>query len=112
HPTARGLTTLAMPYQGRMLQIDFDFAHHWLTMRLNEGRSERFPLEPRSVADFYAEVMGRLRAMGVEVQIWTMPVEIPDAVPFETDQAHASYDRAAVGAFIRQLAQADRVFNI
>jgi hypothetical protein len=112
HLSARGLTTLAMPYQGRLLQIDFDFGHHWLTLRLNSGRSERFRLAPRSVADFYAEVMGRLRMMGVDVHIWTMPVEIADAVPFETDHAHASYDAVAVETFWRQLAQADRLFNI
>jgi hypothetical protein len=112
HVTARGLTTLAMPYQGRLLQIDFDFIHHWLTIRTSDGRGERFALAPRSVADFHAEVMGRLRSLGIDVHIWTMPVEIPDAIPFEADHAHASYDAAAAQTFWRQLAQADRVFKI
>jgi hypothetical protein len=112
HVTARGLTTLAMPCQGGLLQIDFDFVHHWLTLRRSEGRSERFRLAPYSVAEFYHEVMGRLRTMGVEVPIWTMPVEIPDAIPFEQDRVHASYDAAAVETFWRQLSQADRVFNV
>ena len=110
--TARGLTTSAMPYQGRLLQIDFDFVHQELTARLSDGRSDRVRLEPRSVADFYADLMRRLRALGVEVPIWTMPVEIPDAVPFEQDHANASYDADAVLTFWRQLSDADRVFNL
>ena len=110
--TARGLTTSAMPYQGRLLQIDFDFVHHELVARLRDGRSDRVRLEPRSVADFYADLMRRVRALGVDVPVWTMPVEIPDAVPFEQDHAHASYDADAVLTFWRQLAQTDRVFNL
>ena len=43
------------------------------------------PLQPCSVADFYAEVMTRLRALGVDIQIWTMPSEIEGAMPFERD---------------------------
>jgi hypothetical protein len=109
--TARGLTTSAMPYQGQLLQIDFDFLDHQLILRTSDGRVELVGLSPRSVADFYAEVMGRLRALGVDVRIWTMPVEIPDAIPFETDHGHASYDAKAAQTFWRQLAQADRVFK-
>ena len=47
---------------------------------------------PGPVADFYREVMDRLKALGLEVRICTMPVEIPDPVPFERDREHATYD--------------------
>ena len=110
--TARGLTTAAMPWQSGALQIDFDFVNHWLTIRLSNGRNDRIKLAPRSVADFHAELMRKLKAFGVDVPIWTMPVEIADAIPFETDHAHASYDAAAMETFFRQLAQAERVFQI
>ena len=110
--TARGLTTSAMPYQGRYLQIDFDFIDHQLVLQTSDGRSERIALEPRSVKDFYAEVMRRLRALGVEVQIWTMPVEIPDAIPFEADDVHKSYDAVAANLFWQQLLDVHRVFVI
>jgi hypothetical protein len=55
--------------------------------------------------------MRALRALDVDVRIWTMPVEIEGAIPFDTDRVHASYDAAAANAFWRQLLQADRVFN-
>ncbi len=110
--SARGLTTSAMPYRGRLLQIDFDFCDHQLLLRTSDGRMERVALAPRSVADFYAEVIDRLWALGVDVHIWTMPVEIPDAIPFDTDHVHASYDADAAQKFWRQLIEVDRVFNI
>src|SRR5262245_9373879 len=34
--TATGLTTSAMPYQGRLLQIDFDFLAHRLLLRTSD----------------------------------------------------------------------------
>jgi hypothetical protein len=109
--TARGLTTSPMPWQGRALDIDFDFVDHELLICVSDGRVERIPLAPRSVADFYAEVMRRLQSLGVDVEIWTMPVEIPDAIPFEADHDHKSYDAKAANLFWRQLVEVARVFN-
>ncbi len=81
-------------------------------MRTTDGARETIALAPRSVADFYAEVMARLRALGLETHIWTMPVELPDAIPFEQDHAHASYDAEYAQRFWRALVQADRVCKI
>ena len=53
--------------------------------------------------------MGRLRELGLETRIWTMPVEIPDAIPFEQDRDHASYDPEYAHRFWRILVHADRV---
>jgi hypothetical protein len=110
--TARGLTTGAMPYGDRALQIDFDFCAHALVLRTSDAREQRIALEPVTTADFYAQVMTALRALDVEIKIWTMPVEIEGAVRFDQDRTHASYDGAAAKTFWRQLVQADRVFNI
>ena len=91
--TARGLTTSPIPHGARSFQIDFDFIDHRLAIHASDGALDSFPLEPRSVADFYGEVMGRLRALGLETRVWTMPVEIADPIPFERDHAHAAYNR-------------------
>jgi hypothetical protein len=109
--TCRGLTTSPIPYGARTFQIDFDFIDHFLTLRTSRGEVETVILGPRTVADFYTEVMGRLRALGLETRIWTMPVEIPDAIPFEQDKTHASYDPEYVTRFWQILVQADRVFT-
>jgi hypothetical protein len=109
--TARGLTTSAMPYRDLYLQIDFDFLDHQLALRTSDGREERFALAAMAVADFHSEVMRRLRALGVDVHIWPMPSEIPDAIPFDQDRRHAAYDADAAQRFWRQLVQADRLLH-
>ena len=109
--TARGLTTSPIPHGARSFQIDFDFIDHRLAIHASDGALDSFPLEPRSVADFYGEVMGRLRALGLETRVWTMPVEIADPIPFERDHAHAAYNREYAHRFWRVLVQADRLFS-
>ena len=97
--TCRGLTTSPIPYGCRTFQIDFDFIDHILELRTSNGDSDTMLLCPRSVADFHEELMRRLRGLGLETRIWTMPVEIPDAIPFEQDRANASYDPEYVARF-------------
>jgi hypothetical protein len=109
--TARGLTTSLIPYGARSFEIDFDFIDHQLLIFSDDGAAKTLPLTPRSVADFYHEVMAVLGELGLEVKIWTMPVEIPDPVPFEQDHQHASYDAEYANRFWRILAQADKVFT-
>jgi hypothetical protein len=55
--------------------------------------------------------MDALRDLGIEVNIWTMPVEVADAVPFEQDHEHKSYDANAARRFWRVLVQTDRVMK-
>jgi uncharacterized protein DUF5996 len=109
--TSRGLTTSPIPYGATTFQIDFDFIAHRLEIRTSRGELEGFALSPRSVADFYREVMGRLRALGLETRIWTMPVEIAGAIAFDQDEVHAAYDAPYVHRFWCALAQAARLLQ-
>jgi Family of unknown function (DUF5996) len=109
--TARGLTTSPMPFGAITFQIDFDFTDHRLVIVTSEGRSAGLTLEPRPVADFYRELMAQMKKLGISVKIWTMPVEIADAIPFEIDRVHASYDKDYANRFWRILVQCDRVFK-
>jgi Family of unknown function (DUF5996) len=106
--TCRGLTTSPIPYEGIMFQIDFDFLAHRLTLQTSNGGTDKFALRPMAVAAFYEEIMSRLRRLGVDVHIWTVPVEIPDPVPFDQDHEHAAYDPDFANRFWRILVQADR----
>ncbi len=110
--TARGLTTSAMPRGARTFQIDFDLIDHRLHIAVSDGRHASIPLVPCSVADFYGEVMDRLRTLDLETHLWTTPVEIADPIPFEEDRVHAAYDPAMVNRFWRALTQIDQVFAV
>jgi hypothetical protein len=109
--SARGLTTTAMPYEDIFFEMEFDFIDHALVITCSHGKSARVALEPKSVATFYRETMDALRQVGVEVRIWKMPVEIPDPIPFDEDEQHASYDPEYVNRFWQVLRLSERVMQ-
>jgi hypothetical protein len=63
------------------------------------------------VSEFYDEYMSTLRALGVDVKIWPVPVELAEVIPFADDREHASYDADAVNRFWRTLVQANRILG-
>ena len=109
--TPRGLTTSAIPYGDRSFQLDFDFLDHVLRISTSDGGKQAVGLYPRSVADFYANVMRALSELGIDVRIDDLPNEIPDAIRFSQNQVHASYDRDFAQAFWRILLQSARVLE-
>ena len=109
--TARGLTTSPIPYGSRIFQIDLDFVDHQLRIQTLEGRTETLALAPRTVADFYKELFARLKSLGLDISIRTVPNEIPDAMPLDQDTQHSAYDPKQVTRFWHALAQSDRVLK-
>ena len=117
--TARGMTTSAMPYPrgtsqettSGTIEVRFDFIDHKLFLETSEGRTVVIVLEPQSVAEFYKKFMAALAELGVAIQIWTTPCEIPDPIPFEKDEVHAAYDPAAIHKFWCILAWVDQLLK-
>jgi len=107
-----GLTTSSIPYGNRHFDMEFDFFSNQLIIRTSDPKSAAVALAPRSVADFYNEVMAALRSLGLEVKIWKMPVEVADAIPFDRDTVHSAYDAEAVRRLWRILLSVDSVFNV
>jgi hypothetical protein len=101
--TPRGLTTPAMIAGQRAFTMTFDFVAHRLAIECSDGGAREITLEPQTVADFYRRVMRTLREMGIEIKIWTMPVEVPDPIRFELDVTHRTYDAERAAAFWRVL---------
>jgi hypothetical protein len=109
--TSRGLTTTPIPFGDRTFDVTFDFIDHVLLVQTSDERTERISLRPRSVADFYHEVMTSLGRLDIDVAIWTKPSEVPAPIRFEEDRQHASYDAASVTRFWRVLAAADGILK-
>jgi hypothetical protein len=109
--TPRGLTTSAIPYGERSFKLEFDFLRHVLHLDTDDGSHKEIPLSPRTVAEFYAELMQSLREFGIAVRVNELPNEIADAVPFSEDRLHAAYDPNFAERHWRILLQAHRVFG-
>ncbi len=109
--TTRGLTTSPIPDGTRSFELTFDFMRHALELVTSDGAQAEIALRAQAVADFYAEVMGALGRLGIEVQIDDYPTEIPGAIRFSQDRVHASYDGEYAQRFWRVLLQADRIFK-
>jgi hypothetical protein len=109
--TSQGLGTSIIYVDGRGLELELDFLAHQLEGRTTEGRRGTVLLQPQTVASFYARFAALLEELGVPVRIWTRPVEVPVAIPFEEDFVHRSYDPVWAGRFWRALLAADRVLK-
>jgi Family of unknown function (DUF5996) len=109
--TARGLTTSAMPYAKGTVEINFDFISHTLEILTSLGETRSFRLVPRTVAEFYFELMSALHSLGIDAKVWTMPVEVPRPVRFNLDGAHSAYDSEYAHRFWQVLVSVDTVLR-
>ena len=109
--TSRGLTTGTMAHDSRYFQIDFDLLTHACRIVVSDGHEEEIALRPMAVADFHEALMSSLARLGLEVDIWTRPVEVEDPIRFEQDHRHASYHAAAVTRCFQAMARADDVLR-
>ncbi|HTA67272.1 MAG TPA: DUF5996 family protein [Bryobacteraceae bacterium] len=109
--TARGLTTSPIPHADRTFEMEFDFIDHKLDIRTSDGSTKRLELAPRSVADFYKDVMGTLHSLGLDVKIHATPDEVANPVPFADDRIHKSYDPEYAHKVWRILVSVDSVFK-
>ena len=77
--------------------MTFDFVDHRLVVvSARTAQSESIRARAETVADFHAAVMQSLGRLGVDVRIWTTPVEVPDpgAVRGPTSSTR-EYDRGS-----------------
>lgn len=109
--TSRGLTTSPIPVEARTFQVDLDFVDHRLEITDTEGRAFAMALEPMSVATFYRTFMAGLRGLGIEVEIRAVPSDVPDPIPFDADETHASYEARHAHLLWRAQHRADRLMK-
>jgi hypothetical protein len=111
HLTSRGLTSRPIPWDGRTFQVDFDFVDHEVVISVSDGQKEHMDLGPRSVADFYHELMTKLKGMEIPVRIHGVPNEAPDPIPFEENERDGEYQSEHVNRFWRILSSSALVMD-
>jgi len=111
YTTPRGLTTGAIPSGPDTFQIDFDFLADELVVLTNHAGRGSVALEYRSVASLYEELRAVLDDLGVPTKIDRMPNELADAIRFDRDETHDTYDANHARTLWRALLHADRVLT-
>jgi hypothetical protein len=109
--TPRGLSTRPLSDGTRSFSFTFDFAAHQLIIDTSASDLHALPLSPRTVAEFYQQLMSTLDVMGLHTPIWPMPVEIASPVRFDLDTAHQSYEREYVERWWRIVSQSQQVLS-
>ena len=109
--TSRGLTTSPIPYGTRTFEISFDFIDHKLEILTCEGLTKQIELAPKTVAQFYQELLESLRALNIDAKIHAAPDEVANPIPFAEDFTHKSYDPESAHTFWRILVTVDCVFK-
>ncbi|MFC5271658.1 DUF5996 family protein [Adhaeribacter terreus] len=110
--TPRGLTTGAMPYKNRTLELHFNFIEHVLEVISSEGKSRQIPLhEGLSVAQFYNQVFSALQELHFEIKILAKPYDNKSKIPFAEDREHHRYDAEMVRKYWCVLTQVDQIFK-
>ena len=109
--TARGLTTSPLPYGKDTFEIQFDFIDHKVLVDRCDGLQRSLSLEPKTVAEFYQELVSILHALGIDVTIYAKPVEVPNPIPFAEDRLYTAYDADAAFRCWRILLSCDSVFK-
>ena len=107
----RGLVTPLLTVGERAFSFTFDFVEHRLGIEFSDGITRTVPLEPQTVAEFYRRLMEILAEERILVHIRTLPTEVPDPIPFESDVTHRSYDQRYVEAFWRIMLTIEPVFT-
>jgi hypothetical protein len=106
-----GYTTNGIPYQGRVFQIDFNFKSHQVFIHCSNRESLSMELKPRTVADFYNEIMDKLASIGIDVKIYARPNEIEPAIPFAENTVNAAYEPDQAYTLWQAMLSANEVFN-
>jgi hypothetical protein len=109
--SARGLTTTPMASAGLIFQIDVDLIDHQVVIQTVRGETRRVALTARPVADFYADFMSNVAALGIDAGIRAIPDEVSDPIPFAEDTVHAMYEPEWANRFWRVLSRIDLVLK-
>lgn len=108
--TPAGLTTSTLPYRGRFFQIELDLVLHQLKIETSLGDNRKFELTGLSVSAFYKKLVDELKALNIEIEIYTSPVEIMDPIRFEKDTVHHTYKPEQALALHRAMLAMQEVF--
>lgn len=109
--SSRGFTTQAIPYEDRIIQIEFDFREHLLVIDCSNEGSVSLALKPMTVAEFYKTIFDKLAEIDIHVKIHASPNEMEPAIPFAENTVNKDYDPDSAKAIWQAMLKANSVFS-
>lgn len=109
--SANGLTTGSIPYEDGIFQIDLDLIDHQLHIVTSTGGKCNMALGATTIAGFYHNLMDKLKAVGVDVEIYAVPNELETAIPFAENTAPCLYNPEAMHTLWQALVSINNVFT-
>lgn len=108
----RGLTTGGMPHEKGVVAMGIDVYAPAIYIRTSDGRKGDVPLAPgQCVADIWADFRASLDRLGLDLDIWEKPQEVPDTTPFSRNRHDCTMVAADAQRFLRLLASIDSVLE-
>lgn len=108
--TARGIGTGLVPSARGVFDVEADLVAHQVVVRTAWGERREIPLVARPIAEFWAELTGAIADVGIDVDLPSVPQEVPDPIPFPEDTVHSAYDPAHAHRFWQVLTLVEPVF--
>lgn len=109
--TSNGFSTHGIPYEGRILQIDFNFRKHQLQIHCSDTDELSIDLISRTVADFHKEFFEKMESIGIDVKIHPKPNELEIAIPFKENTVNKTYEPKTAYALWQSMLKANEVFT-
>ncbi len=107
--TSNGFSTHGIPYEGRIIQIDFNFRKHQLVIQCSDTEELTMDLYGRTVADFYSELFEKLESIGVHIN--GKPNEMEPAIPFKENMVNKTYEPDVAFALWQAMLKTNEVFS-
>lgn len=109
--SSHGYTTQAIPYEGRVFQIDFDFERHQLLIHCTEEETQIIELVAMTVADFYHQLFEKLAGLGINIKIHAKPNEMDPAIPFTENTVNKTYEASKAHDLWKAMLKVNSVFQ-
>ena len=112
YPSITGLTTGIIPYKEKYFEIDFNLRSHKIIFRFNDGQSDYINLQNGTIKDYYNQIKEKLLDLDCIIDLWPIPVEMEQRIPFNEDNKMRIYNEEYAENFQQIILQASKVMEI
>ncbi|MEJ8757376.1 DUF5996 family protein [Pontibacter sp. H259] len=104
-----GLTTGDLCNKNLHFQIELDLVQHQLTIKTSAAQNRSLALVNMPVAEFYKKIMHALAELGIDMDIYKVPCELENPIPFDQDFTHKTYIPEHAAAFHKALLKVQEI---